>query len=614
MQDGLVSVIADDINGIQDAVNGNIAKRLKMVLSGYGLKASTDEKFELEYRHISGDIFEITCSGLGLVVFGDYIIVSGGQSAIDVNATVINEGYVYLVKTLSYSNDQTGNYKPGHPVDSDGNLLPSGYNVESEDVLALAFTETTAVELKDSVLLAKVTRGEKNTLDFEDLRMENALSLKDIGLYEACDDKISDFTIDSVYQTQLLNQDIIEDANTNVLSSRNNLSVARVYAMFTWTELDNVFAYETRLQIYNNEGQKVGYPRSEIVASGLSGTVMTIFLEITEGVLYDASIRVLSNSPSHTPGPWITKQFIGGAYSGLSEENPIPTPTITTEAIQGVEETYTPLLIEITINPADGTPQPARVQIFQTSDPVLEYTGIKGRLIYEGPTIPFRYLVPAGGTKYFLGRVVGPGGLCSNTVFSPEGYTASNNFPEYVPQDICLNIPIAVAVGDANKPDMPVRAFSFFPPREGAKLRSIYFQGAGCMVYSSADCPDLVAEIVIGNQDTDFVVPTSPNATGKYALDCDTKVVFGSSSNEDFDYNLQMPRIASTGEMPETAGNYTRVRAMATVSNPPEWDYDEEISVWVTACNWVSGTNLRFAFAGNLILVFESIKMSGLAV
>ena len=320
---------------------------------------------------------------------------------------------------------------------------------------------------------------------------------------------------------------------------------------------------------------------------------------------------MLSDSPSHAPGPWVSTQFVGGAHSSLDEDEPISAPTLITEAIQGVAETYIPLLVGITVIPAEGTPQPYRVQIFQTSEPMNDESGITGHLIYEGPAIPFRYLVPAGGTKYFLGRVVGPGGICSSVAYSTTGFTAPSDFPEYVPQDMCLNIPLAVAAGDGSgAPDMPVKAFEFYPPREGVKLKSIYFQGAGCMVYSNNDCPDLFAEIVIGGKDTVFEVPTSPNETGKYAPDCNTKVAFGSSENDDFPFHQQMPRIPALETMPETADEYTRVRVLTTVTDPLPWSYTDKISVWVTACNWASGTNLRFAFAGNLILVFESIEVA----
>lgn len=599
MQNGLVSVIADDINGIQDAVNGNITKRLKMVLENCGLKASVDDKFELDYSYEGGDIFQITCSGLGLVVFGDYVIVPEQDSYISTTTSIIWKGYVYLSKILSYSNDQT--YKPGHPVDIDGNLLPSGYHAESEDVLSLSFITNDVVELKDSILLAKVERS-GNTLTFEDLRMENSLSLKDIGLYEACDDELSDFTVDSIYQTQLLNQDVIEDADTNVLSSRNNLSIARVYAMFTWTETDNAFAYEIRFQVYDSEGQKIGYPRTEILASGLAGDTITTFFEVTEGVLYHASIRILSNSPNHAPGPWITKQFVGGAYSSLKEDNPIPTPTITIKAIQGVEETYTPLLIEITIDTADDTPQPARVQIFQTSEFVAD-AGVNGHLIYEGPAVPFRYLVPAGGVKYFLGRVVGPGGICSSVVYSSEGFTASNTFPEYVPQDVCLNIPLAAAAIETT--NMPVQAFSFYPPREGARLKYIYFQGEGSVLRSSNSEGNFCAEIVIGTDDTVFVAPSS--SRGRYAYECQTKAAFGSSDNSAYEPHRQITTLAPGDIIPPDSGEeYTRLRLMESFVDVPIWAYDKKLTVWVTAYDWASGSTFQMSVSGNLILVFES--------
>jgi hypothetical protein len=234
-------------------------------------------------------------------------------------------------------------------------------------------------------------------------------------------------------------------------------------------------------------------------------------------------------------------------------------------------------------------------------------TGIKGNLIYEGPPIPFRYLVPAGDTRYFLGRVVGPGGLCSDVAYSTTGFTASSSFPEYVPQDIYLNIPLAVAAIQTS--NMPVQAFSFYPPREGVKLKYMYFQGAGSVLRSSNIEPDFCAEIVIGTDDTEFVAPSSNR--GKYAYECQTKTVFGSSDNSEYSPHRQIPRLATGDPIPPDSGDeYTRLRIMETFLDAPEWDPEGKLTVWVTAYDWASGSTFQMSISGNLILVFESIDTS----
>ena len=66
-KDGLVSVIADDILAIQNAVEQNITDRLGIIIKKPGVKGDASHTFDLSYTYLVGSTYEVQCSNPGAV-------------------------------------------------------------------------------------------------------------------------------------------------------------------------------------------------------------------------------------------------------------------------------------------------------------------------------------------------------------------------------------------------------------------------------------------------------------------------------------------------------------------------------------------------------------------
>lgn len=620
-ENGLVSIIASNINDMQEAVNANIYNRLQTILRTAGLKGSEEENFEIDWKHLYSGVginrFEITCKNLGTVVFGDYMIIPSPNSdlSVELDFGTATNTFVYLTRSKLYTNDQSDNFKPGHPVDEDGNPPASGYNVESQDVLELHATTSDNLVLEEVIPLVRLERDGAELTISEDLRGNHVLTLKDFGFYASCDDQVEDLAISTVHHLDLLETTHQTDGSVNVFSPVTNLSVNRAYFKLEWTELKDVFAYEVRLIAIDGDGNQVGHPRYEIFPALQPESHAVAHYPVTEGVKYRIAIRVLSDAPNHAPGPWYETEKIAGLSQVQEAREIIPAPTLEVRQIQGGEgEEFAPVLIGVRVVPDDATPSPYYVQIFESDmEPSQQIVSSQfGDLIYEGAPKMLRRALSESDAKYYAGRVVGPGGICSDTVAHSEGFNApAYGYPEYMPQEMVMVIPIA-SITDKNTA-YPLQLCSFFPPEPGLRLKSAAFNGTGTMIATSEYLnPDpaefVVAQLAFGDEDASFKEHTA----GVEALF--DEVVKWSTADSEFPEGQKMyvTQYGADFEHPDDIEDYYAIDVHREYANAPVWSPDKRIFVWACLYDW-TGADFYMNYAGTLVLVFERTEGIGVS-
>lgn len=594
--DGLVSEIAEDIDGIQNAVYQNIIDRLGIIIKTPGAKGSSTHSFELAWSYVGADVFEVTCSGIGPVVFGDYIYITDASDTLSVQATfaVSETKHIYLKRTLVYTNDQEDNFKLGHPVDENGDPPASGYNIESEYVLELGLG---ALPDSQVIILGTITRdGDKATIS--SLLYKNALMLEDFGIVQENTQEIHNLSVESIFQDYIIASRGLNSDEVNRTPSRVNMTANRLYLGLSWDILEDTFAYQTKLQILNAQGYPVLKPSFNIVPQIEGEESVETYLEAIEGARYQVAVRSLSSNPNHDPGPWLTQEVYAGAPD-LSGSNPIPAPELSVISIHGADPiSSVPHLVRISATPAEATPAPYFVQVFKMSSPLQgNNVADDAKLIYEGNAPFIMYNLPEKETCYFAARTVCPGGLCSTTMCTDDPYIG--NTIESPSREIEIRIPVAVekVYGDS----FPFRLFSFYPPAEGYVLTKIKFFSAGSVLFTSTGSGYANVDIAFGRTSPEDFLFVAGDVNG---IKADT--IYKLSLGKTRDHNFPI-RTDPTDNMELTADEYGQLYASNGFlpENAPPWESTEEVNAWMTVYDYSPDPWDTIIVAGTIHLVFE---------
>lgn len=602
--DGLVSPIADDILAIQDAVQQNIADRLGVIVKKHGVKGTTNDSFDLEVVYVGSDVFEITCSNIGPVVFGDYVYIAGDNRKLSTQATFASGAtkYVYLVRDTEYSNDQEDNFKAGHPVDEDGNPPASGYNIESEEVLDMVMCDASVLPVDPVVLIATVTRvGITEEATITDLRAKNALMLNAFGLTRPNVDAVQDMQLSCLYQHSIIRSQGLSSTDVNRTPSLTNMMSNRAFIEASWLPVDGVFGYQTRLQILDAQGRPQLKPIFEIVPNVTGVERVKTFLEAVNGLRCTVSVRTLSGNPNHDPGPWETQEFHTGAPD-LSGTNPIPAPELFVISIHGENQgSAEQHLVEICATPSESTPEPHIIQIFKSSSPSTEGSaGISdAAMIYEGDAPAFMYCIPEGEICYFTARTV-CSDYCSSFAISEQQYegpmVSENIEPEFV-----LSVPIAIYRDTDDT--IPFRILSFFPPAPYCRLKTLRFVSNGTMLDTEDSLDTTLAELVVGVGGT---FPFLGGETkGQYA-ETVTKLQWSAG-----DYHDQMPCVdQAVGHGVLSPEQYVQLDIDKGIPALDRvlWGEEDEVDIMFAMSEWVAETT-GIVVAGTLHMVFEKLAV-----
>jgi len=607
-KDGLVSVIADDILAIQDAVKQNIMDRLGIIVKKHGIKGDTGHSFTLSYAHVSVDTFEVTCSSVGPVVFDDYVYVPGDiyeETAISTQATLAGgeTKVIYIGRSISYSNDQEAYFQDGHPVDDDGNPPVSGYNIESEHVLTLGLASSDSLPTDPVVILGTITRtGLSTQATITCRRRDAALSLNDFGLVVANDIEIENLEVTSLHQASIIKSRSGASATAvDRTPDPTDMTANKLYLNISWDPADDTFAYQVQLQIIDQEGRAAISPTSIIVPHLDDIETISTQAEVLPGLRYKVSVRSLASNPNHDPGSRTSTILYAGA-SGLSEGDIIQPPALSISSLHGDSETgvdTTRHTVEISVAPDESTPEPSFTQIFRLSAPLSGQKAIPGDavLIYEGAARSFIYDIPDQSTCYFAARTVGPGFLCSSMVSSDEPYVAST-VSDVVPRELAVRIPISLLWTKATPDPNPMRITGFHGPAPYCRVRAADFYPHGSAIITTAGGGDdtIGVELVIGREGM-FVF----NAGSSMGFTAYTGRKMVWEGDELFQSNS-----LGVGQYltPEDYYKGFNSFSIPTDVRGDSWDEDDEIKIWL--CVYDADTNTsHVSLQGDLILIFE---------
>jgi hypothetical protein len=345
-KDGLVSVIAEDVLAIQEAVSGNITDRLGIMIKRHGLKGDTSHTFDLSYSWVSGSTFEVQCANVGPVIFGDYLYVfddsAFGTLSAQTTLSADQTKYIYLSRTINYTNDQEDNFEGGHPVDEDGNPPVSGYNIESEYALTLGVAAASSLPDGQIVILGTITRvGSSLTATIQDKRSDNALALEDFGLVIPNDDEIQDLTITPFFQNAAIRSRAASSSGTiDQTPSQVDMTANKLYLNVEWASMEDVFGYQVELQILDEQDRPAVSPTSMVVPHVDGEDAICAMLEVVPGLRYRVSVRSLASNPNHDPGPWTSENVYAGVPESIESEG-VPVPELSVVSIHGDAESGT---------------------------------------------------------------------------------------------------------------------------------------------------------------------------------------------------------------------------------------------------------------------------------
>jgi len=592
-ENGLVSTIADDIVAIQDAVYQNIADRLGIIIKHHGIKGDITHSFDLSYTYMGGlGVFRVECSSIGPVIFGDYIYIANQREEMNLSIQISfnpdETKTIYLKRSLSYSNDQEDNFKPGHPVDENGDPPASGYDIESQYVLELGLADIGSLPTGQIIILGTITRnGTMATI--VDQRRNSALSLNDFGLIRSNDAEIEDFQVIPLFQHSIIKSRAAGNSSVNQTPSQVNMTVNRLYLETSWLPDEDAYAYQLQLQILDSQGRSSLYPTSEIVPHIDGADRISTYIEATAGVRYQVSARSLSSNPNHDPGPWATETVYAGVPD-LTTANAIPSPGIAVVSLHGDGETATVNhMVEISATPSESTPEPYYIQIFKLTSPLTGSVTVSNdaKLVYEGNAPSFLYAIPPGATLYFAARTVGPGNICSSMVCFEDGFIGSQ-IVEKIPYDFVLDIPISI------KWDMttnPIKLTNFYAPAPYCRLRKATFYSHGSLLVTAGDTT-IGIEIVI---DKEGSFPWLDGVTNGKTANTDRKFKL-----ENLLEDVAVTHVFTQEEYHQTGGSLS----LSPTERGASWNDEDNITVWLSEYDKDAGTSY-LALSGRLRLIFE---------
>lgn len=592
-EDGLVSIIADDVVAIQEAIYQNIADRLGIIIKHHGIKGDITHSFDLSYTYKGGlGLFRVECSNIGPVIFGDYIYITDLEEEVILTAQMLFDPYetktIYLKRSLSYSNDQEDNFKPGHPVDENGDPPVSGYDIESQYVLELGLANIGSLPTDPIIILGTITRN-GIVATIVDHRRDNALSLNDFGLIQPNDTEIEDFQVTPLFQHSIIKSRATGDSSVNQTPSQVNMTVNRLYLETSWLPSDDVYAYQLQLQILDSQGRASLYPTSEIVSHIDGVDRISSYIEATAGVKYQVSVRSLSSNPNHDPGPWATETVYAGVPD-LTIANAIPVPEIAVISVHGDGEIATVNhMVEISATPSESTPEPYYVQIFRLQSLLTSYTTVsnEANLIYEGNATSFLYAIPPGATFYFAARTVGPGNICSSMVCFESGFIGSQ-LVENMPYEFVLDIPISIKWDMATN---PMKLTNFYVPAPYCRLKKATFYSRGSLLVTTGDTT-IGIEMVI---DKEGAFPWLDGETNGKTANTDRKFMI-----DDLIESIAASYIFTQEEYYQTGGELS----LSLSERGTSWNDEDNITVWLSEYDKDAGTSY-LELSGKLRLVFE---------
>lgn len=589
-EDGLVSTIADDMAAIQDAVYQNIADRLGIIIKRHGIKGDLDHSFDLSYTYLGGSTFRVECSNVGPVIFGDYIYIAKDVETLSSTA-LFSDGakkVIYLKRVLTYSNDQKDNFKPGHPVDENGNPPASGYKIESQYNLELGLADNGSLPVEPVVIIGTIIRNGSEAV-ITDLRRDNALSLNDFGLVRPNNEEIENFCVKPLFQHSIIKSRAYANPSVNQTPSQVNMTANKLYLEVSWSAGKDVYAYQVQLQILDSQGRSILYPISEIVPHIIGIDRISTYIEVTSGLKYKVSARILSSNPNHDPGPWVIDTVYAGVPD-LTTPNVITPPELTVISVNGEEEnTSVNHMVKINAVTPGGIPEPFYVQIFGLDAPLTSYSTVNdgAKLIYEGDAPSFLYSIDPGATLYFAARTVGPGGICSSLVCFEDGFTGSQ-LTEKIPHEFVMEIPIAF------KWDMstnPIKLTRFYVPAPYSRLKSARFESRGSLLVTTGD-NTIGIEMVI---DKEGSFPWLDGETNGKTANTNRKMLLDGLVE-----SVASSYAFTQEEYYQGAGEF----------NPPvselgsSWNGMDEITVWLSEYDKGTGTSF-LNLSGKLTLTFE---------
>lgn len=590
---GQVSVLANDVNALQDAVLSNIRTRLAMLIKRTGLKGGTDSEFAFSWRHLGGDRFQIDITGLGLILFPDLVVAPAEDRLTEVvTLSVGTQADIYITREAVYSNDQTGNFIPGHPVDETGALPTYGYNIEQSYRLALQINVGVLTASK-GILIGSVIRTDLITLSFTDLRTEHSIMLNSDGFLLDSQLAVANLSVESVYQSSLMTEEEESGTPVNILSPLTNQNMNRLYLAISWDRLEEAYAYEIRLITMDEEEVIQGYPESFWVPAAGVEAVCRTYIEASQGVYYKVGVRAVISSPSHDVSPWTFVTTLAGATKQMEGRtdsipiggwNPIPKPDFSVTVLQGMDGDRKPCLLRFEISPDGQTPVPHFAQVFASDSAPTDAP--LGHLVYEGPVGESLYTAAPGDSFFYSARIVGPGGVCSGMKAFAERITAPLQVwdPE-MSTEIQLVFPIKHTLSPTGQ--IPMNYLRLYAPGGPVRVKAMRFQGYGTYINSGPGTQnDLKMQIGLASPGSLI----QPRTRGKELA---------------FPEYITLNTVPVSGTAPTLAAEYQQAVAMKEISNARIFTGGTELHVLLTAHSWDSGSSPGIHFAGDLFIILE---------
>lgn len=447
IRDGLVSDMASDFAGAQEAIESNLTKRLRMAFGHGGIKFDADSTCDFTWVNTGLGLYKITILSIRSVLFGDYSIFSPEDAvnrSTSINPYIPDETilYIYLHKVYDYADE--GEYEPGYP---DGVSVEQGKNTNRYVDIEVSYS-TNFIKDSDYLCLYRVQRDGDDLVVLDDYRNDASLDTVSADVLEP-PEAVSGVVVSTYNQSDLAAlDDEIDDMCP--LFSRNNLSpitntlINAVFASISWDSIvtPRIWAYDVKLVPYQRGSLWEAGAIRRLVLADPAAAPQRLWIELPEGVKFDVSIRAIDDSLKRQAGPW-SSPVVFYANSSAVTAAPSPPQIFTSypvpylpvvEIKASSDEQNTDSFIQVMWQPANG-PQ---------------------ELAYEGPSGVFQYLVPYDTPGSFTARTV-KRGVCSNPVMS--ALISIPKAPIYSKPVATIPIPIHIPSSVGNLNDQVVNKF-----------------------------------------------------------------------------------------------------------------------------------------------------------
>jgi len=505
ISDGYIGDVSEDITRVQDALCGNLQKRLHVMVENPGIQQAEEDSFGIHSAIIQATgvatyTVKVTLHNLAMTIFSDYIVADPILTGSEINPMISYDftqsesfwqGYVILTREHVYSTPGTwrDGYPEGSPVQGD--------NLKDTIQLALVLSDS-PINDASHITLYKINILPTTYAILNDYRVEQSMALRRVTDTSQLP-VVTNIQLQSISHkgTLIESRGVRGDLVFNTRSPHTNLMANEYMLRITWNSVysdSNVWAYDVRVFPQSGASQTPisTMPMTYLVMGESGSTGHEILVPAAEGVKYQVKIRAIEKQHPRLAAEWSKAQFI---VLGTDLLDGIPEPPALV-----VQRLYQdPSIISVQITVTEEPPRPFMVQLFQRSGTKSSTPAESSIVVYEGDPGQVQLVIGQDENPEYRARVVGPGGVSSTpTDWTPVPIDPIGPGNLYYAEKLQIAIPImAKIVIDSS---VTASGYSycaeFYPPTPGCYVSDMSFVGTGCYYYHdiSICTPELFTE------------------------------------------------------------------------------------------------------------------------